>query len=170
MPEAKTEMRKIVRFLATDVTGETTIAGALKRIDGISFMLANAILHKTGINGREKIGSVRDEEIKRLEGFVRSLKSGAEIPAWLVNHRKDLDTGTAMHLHGSELELKQREDIGLMKRMRCYRGVRHEFGQPVRGQRTRSSFRTQKTVGVVKKKIMQAAAAKPATKKEEAKK
>jgi hypothetical protein len=54
--------------------------------------------------------------------------------------------------------------------MRAYKGVRHELGQPVRGQRTRSSFRTQKTVGVARKKVVAAAKAatapaKPAEKK-----
>ncbi len=46
-----------------------------------------------------------------------------------------------------------------MRKIRCYKGIRHETGQPVRGQRTRSSFRTQKTVGVVKKKAQPAKAA-----------
>jgi small subunit ribosomal protein S13 len=47
-----------------------------------------------------------------------------------------------------------------MRKMRSYKGVRHQLGQPVRGQRTRSTFRTSKrAVGVMKK-----SAAKPAAK------
>ncbi len=38
-----------------------------------------------------------------------------------------------------------------MKMIRCYRGIRHEQGQKVRGQRTRSNGRTGLTVGVTKK-------------------
>lgn len=44
--------------------------------------------------------------------------------------------------------------------MRAYRGVRHQHGLPVRGQRTRGSFRKNKTVGVQKKKAMAARAGK----------
>jgi small subunit ribosomal protein S13 len=32
--------------------------------------------------------------------------------------------------------------------MKCYRGIRHSAGQPVRGQKTRSHFRKNKSVGV----------------------
>jgi len=86
-----------------------------------------------------------------------------------VNHRKYIETGKDLHVVGSELDLKKREDINFLKRMRAYRGVRHEFGLPVRGQRTRSSFRTQKTVGVAKKKVIAAAKAAAAPAKQEKK-
>ena len=69
----------------------------------------------------------------------------------------------------SELTFAVKSDIDSMKKMRCYKGIRHELGQPVRGQRTRSSFRTGGIVGVVKKKqvpgaapVAPAAGAKPA--------
>ena len=157
--ETKTETRKIVRFLATDISGDLAVGRALRRIPGISFMSANAILEKTGVDGKKKIGAMGGEEIKKLEAFVKSLGKGGELPAWLLNRRKDLDSGSDIHVYGSELSLRKMEDINLVKRMRAYKGIRHEFGLPVRGQRTRSSFRTQKTVGVAKKKLL--AAAKP---------
>jgi small subunit ribosomal protein S13 len=43
-------------------------------------------------------------------------------------------------------------DINELKRIKCYRGIRHAAKLPVRGQRTRGSFRTGKTVGVSRKK------------------
>ena len=52
--------------------------------------------------------------------------------------------------------------------IRCYRGIRHEQGQKVRGQRTRSNGRTGLTVGVIKKTAI--AAAKAAEKEEGGKK
>ena len=39
-----------------------------------------------------------------------------------------------------------------MKKIRCYRGIRHETGQKVRGQRTRSNGRTGLTLGVSRKR------------------
>lgn len=161
MMEQKSEVRKIVRFLATDINGELAVARSLRRIPGISFMLANAILKKTGTDGKRKIGSMTDAEIKNLEAFVKSIDRNT-MPHWLLNRRKDTELGSDVHAYGAGLQLKKVEDINALKRMRAYRGIRHEFGLPVRGQRTRSSFRTQKTVGVAKKKLQQAA--KPASK------
>lgn len=161
MAEQKTEVRRIVRFLATDINGELPVNRGLRKIPGISFMLTNAILQKTGIDGKKKLGTMAEAEIKTLENFVKSLaKENNEIPSWMMNRRKDIETGTNVHVYGSELQFKKMEDINTLKKMHAYKGVRHEFGLPVRGQRTRSSFRSQKTVGVVKKKIQQAAAAK----------
>ena len=41
-------------------------------------------------------------------------------------------------------------DINRLKKIRCYRGIRHEKGKKVRGQRTRSNGRTGLTLGVMK--------------------
>ena len=44
----------------------------------------------------------------------------------------------------------------LLKRLReikCYRGIRHSLGLPVRGQRTKAHFRKGKAVGVQKGKV-----------------
>ncbi|MDD5186755.1 MAG: 30S ribosomal protein S13, partial [Methanoregula sp.] len=60
--------------------------------------------------------------------------------------------GESKHLLGSDLTLIQDEDVNMMRKIRCYRGIRHETGQKVRGQRTKSTGRTGMTVGVKKKK------------------
>ena len=156
MAEAPTQTRKIVRIAATDIDGSTQLLRGLRKIKGVSFMYANAVCRKADIDGRKKLSDMSAEEVKRIGEDVN--KPG--ISFWLLNRRKDPETGRNMHFIGPELDLHKREDINMLRRMRAYRGVRHEFGLPVRGQRTRSSFRTQKTVGVAKKKIM--AAAKPA--------
>ncbi len=44
------------------------------------------------------------------------------------------------------------DDINLLKKIRAYRGIRHETGQKVRGQRTKSTGRTGLIVGVKRKK------------------
>ena len=67
-----------------------------------------------------------------------------------MNRRKDIDTGKNIHIIGSDLSLQKEFDIKRLKKMKCYRGVRHSTGQPVRGQRTRSHFRKNKSVGVAK--------------------
>ena len=126
-------------------------------------MFSRSVCTATGIDGRRKVGMLSETEVKTLENFVKK----PQLPTWMLNRRKDNETGDNIHLTMSDLDLKKREDINTMRRIRAYKGIRHELGQPVRGQRTRSSFRTQKTVGVSRKAIQQAAKPKP---KEEAKK
>jgi small subunit ribosomal protein S13 len=82
----------------------------------------------------------------------------------MVNRPSDWETGEDVHLFSSDVELRLRDDINRMKMIRCYRGIRHEQGQKVRGQRTRSNGRTGLTVGVIKKTAIAAA---KAAKKEE---
>ncbi len=59
----------------------------------------------------------------------------------------------------TEGELKQKifRDIKRLKDIRCYRGIRHKLGLPVRGQRTRHNAHTRKgkskPIGGLKRKL-----------------
>ncbi len=155
----QTATRRIVRFLSTDLDGNMSVYTALRKIKGISHMFSNAICMSTGVDAKKKLGTLNESDLKILENAI---KNPSFLPSWMLNRRKDIEAGKDAHLIGSNLDLVRREDINFMKRIRSYKGVRHELGQPVRGQRTRSSFRTQKSVGVSKKGAKQAAAPKPA--------
>ncbi|HEU17487.1 MAG TPA: 30S ribosomal protein S13, partial [Methanolinea sp.] len=74
------------------------------------------------------------------------------VPIWMVNRPRDIYTGEKKHLFGTEVLTTLDEDVNLMRKIRCYRGIRHETGQKVRGQRTKSTGRTGTTVGVRRKK------------------
>lgn len=87
------------------------------------------------------------------------------IPSWMFNRRKDPEKGVTVHLTTSQLELTEKNDIDRMKKIKCYKGIRHILGQPVRGQRTRSSFRKNGTVGVQRTKAKPASAGKKDDKK-----
>ena len=54
-----------------------------------------------------------------------------------------------------DLKKEIRENIDRLKAIKCYRGIRHIVGLPVRGQRTKSNSRTRKgkkkTVGSLTK-------------------
>ena len=56
-----------------------------------------------------------------------------------------------MHMIGVDLTVKNRQDVDNMIRIQAWRGHRHQYGQKVRGQRTRSTGRTGATMGVMKK-------------------
>jgi hypothetical protein len=86
------------------------------------------------------------------------------IPRYMLNRRIDPVTGEDMHLISSQLRFIVKSDIDAMRKMRSYKGIRHELGLPVRGQRTRTSFRGGRAVGVAKKKEERKAARKEAPK------
>ena len=70
------------------------------------------------------------------------------VPAWMVNRPVDVYTGVPKPLYGSDLALATEDDINLMKKMRCARGIRQEHGLKVRGPCTNSIGRFGKLVGV----------------------
>jgi small subunit ribosomal protein S13 len=159
--DAKFEGKRIVRILATDIDGTIPLERALRKIKGIGFMFARSTCIAMNVDGRKKIGLMSEQEVKNVEEFIKNPK----LPSWMLNRRKDPESGLDNHLTMSALDLRRREDINIMKRIRSYKGIRHESGQPVRGQRTRSTFRTQKSVGVAKKKAMPAKTKPPEGKK-----
>jgi len=150
--ETKKE-KKIIRIAATDLDSSLDVLNALRKIKGINFMFANAICKNLGIEPRKKLDDLSEDDIGKIENYIKN----PDLPKWLLNRRKDMSTGKDTHLIGGELELKVKENVGFLKKIRCYRGIRHEMGLPVRGQRTGGkSFRKGKTVGVSKKKTMPA--------------
>jgi small subunit ribosomal protein S13 len=150
-------IRGIVRIAEIDVEGDKKVKNAMFKIKGVGKSLAKAFVIASSLDPNALIGSLNDEQIKKLEDVMRNpLKYG--IPYHMLNRRFDPQTNEHRHLISSELTFSTRSDIDNLKKMRCYKGVRHELGQPVRGQRTRSSFRTGSQVGVVKKKLVPGAA------------
>ena len=144
--------RQIIRILDSDIAGEKKLGDGLRKIKGISFMYANAVCYVTGINSDERMGDLSDEQIKKITDVIKNpIKNG--IPGWLVNRMKDRDTGEDRHVSSTDLKFEKEFDIKFMKKIKSYKGVRHSFGLPVRGQRTRGHFRHGKTVGVRKKGI-----------------
>jgi len=145
--------KHIVRIANTDLNGNKSIADAMRKIKGINFAFSNMICRFVGVDKTKKTGNLLDSEIKKLDEAARNPKEfGA--PSWMLNRRKDYDTGEDKHLLSSDLTFTQDNDIKMMKKMKSYKGMRHAFGLPVRGQRTRSNFRRNKgkVAGVQKKK------------------
>ena len=70
----------------------------------------------------------------------------------MLNRRKDYATGQDIHLTGSDLVLTIKSDIDRMKKIKSWKGIRHALGLKVRGQRTRTTGRGGRTIGVTKKK------------------
>jgi small subunit ribosomal protein S13 len=150
-------VRGIVRVAETDLDGTRKLGISLVKIRGIGQGLAAALPRVTGLDPNELLGRMTEEQIAKLEAAIRDPAS-LGIPAHMINRRVDPADGTTKHVVSSELTIAKKYDIDSMKKMHSYKGVRHELGLPVRGQRTRSSFRTGMTAGVSRAKVAAAAA------------
>ncbi|MBO0887967.1 30S ribosomal protein S13 [Candidatus Bathyarchaeota archaeon] len=152
------EFRLILRFMGTDLDGSKKVTFGLSKVRGVGPNLAAAVVKVAKVNPEARIGSLSETELSRVEDAIRDpLKHG--IPVRMVNRRKDIETGRDMHLTGPDLALKIKSDIDLMKDIKSWKGVRHSLGLKVRGQRTRTTGRSGKAVGVKKKVLMEAARA-----------
>jgi small subunit ribosomal protein S13 len=156
--EKKDSRTRIVRMGGKDLDGDAPVKRALKDVRGVSFTLANAIAKVSGL-GEKKVADLSPDELRKVEEML--LEPGKYgIPGWALNRRLDPEEGKNVHLISAQLELRHKMDINELKKRKCYRGVRHIQGLPVRGQRTRSSFRKSATVGVSRAKAKPAAAGK----------
>lgn len=154
--EEKKDLRQLVRVAGVVLDGNKKIGRVLPEIVGLGQNTTNSMLAVMGIDRNTRLGSLDEAGIENLEEVIKNLHK--KIPAWMTNRRRDYSTGEDLHLIGAELEFAEREDINRQKKIKSYRGMRHTLGQPVRGQRTRTSFRTGAAVGVSRKKTLQAAA------------
>lgn len=145
--EQKQKQREegLIRIAGTDIPGEMSVYAGLTKIKGISWGVSNAICKKLKISRNKKISELNEKEESEILDIVKS----GNLPAWLLNRKKDPETGANKHLLTTELDLQREFDVRKQKKIKSYKGVRHMQGQPVRGQRTRSHFRSKgPSVGV----------------------
>lgn len=144
------EFKQITRIGGVDIPGKKALFYALSNIKGVGYGFSNAICNLINKDKNMEVGKLSDAEIKKIDDAIKDpLKN--KIPGWLLNRRKDYDKGQDLHLIRSDLDLRREFDIKRLKNIKSYRGIRHAQGQPTRGQRTRSHFRTGPAVGVKKK-------------------
>jgi small subunit ribosomal protein S13 len=147
------EFRHIVRILGSDSAGTLKVSYAVTGVKGVSLSLANAILKKAGINPDLRAGFLTENDIDKIEDVIQDPAKYA-LPTWMFNRRKDSETGKDMHLITADLALKVKTDIDDAKEIRSWRGYRHAYGLKVRGQRTKTTGRSGKSLGVKKKTLM----------------
>lgn len=145
------EISNVIRLLGTDLDGDKKAYHALLSVKGVSHNLAHAVFRALKYDENKVLGEYSEDELNKLEDAVKNpIKYG--VPSWMLNRRKDYATGEDKHIVGTDIMMVLREDINRLRKIRSYRGIRHEHGLPVRGQRTRSSFRRGATLGVIRKK------------------
>jgi|YNPMSStandDraft_1061717.scaffolds.fasta_scaffold09460_7 small subunit ribosomal protein S13 len=111
----------MVRIRGVDLENNKKISIALAKIFGIGFPLAKKICQETNVDLDKKVKDLSLEEINRIDKFIEA------------NYKVE-----------GELRREIKDNIKRLIDIQCYRGVRHQKGLPVRGQRTRSNARTRK--------------------------
>ena len=164
MSEAN-EFRHLVRISGKDLDGGKKLIVALSDLKGVGYNFANVITTKLSLDPRVRLGTLTDEQVKEIEDAIVSTTKSV-LPRWYYNRRNDPETGDAKQLLGSDLDFIQKNDIEEEKNIQSWKGVRHGLGLKVRGQRTRTTGRKGRTVGVRKATLVAAAKA-AAEKKEE---
>jgi small subunit ribosomal protein S13 len=94
---------------------------------------AKKILEVTGIDPDRRTQDLNEQELSKISNYIIDEKVMVE----------------------GDLRRAVTNNLKRLQSIRCYRGLRHQRGLPVRGQRTITNARTRKggrkTVGVVKK-------------------
>ncbi len=121
----------------------------------MGIQLAHAILRKANINPETRLGFLSEAEVTKLEDITTN-PSKHGVSSWLLNRPKDIETGKDLHLIGPDLDLRVKSDIEELKKSRSWRGYRHAYNLKVRGQKTRTTGRKGKAMGVRRKTLMRA--------------
>jgi small subunit ribosomal protein S13 len=149
IPEKEKKEERLVRILSKDIEGKMKVYVGLTKIKGVSWAFSNAVCNTLKIDKNKTIGHLTEEEIKNISEFIKNPK----LPAYLLNRQKDIESGEERHLIGTDLDLRKDFDIKRLKKIKSYKGLRHTSKLPVRGQRTKAHFRTNRKKGSgIKKK------------------
>jgi len=158
--EGEEDIRYFVRIGQADLDGTKSVERSLTDLQGIGRRSARIIAEKADIDRTATFGALDDDTIDEIVELVEGFAE--EAPEWLTNHRNDFFSGETTHEIGNDLGLTRRQDINRMKMIDSYKGIRHKRGQKVRGQRTKSTGRTEGTIGVNVEAIKEDAAAEAA--------
>ncbi|MCL4678941.1 MAG: 30S ribosomal protein S13 [Alphaproteobacteria bacterium] len=112
----------MARIAGVNVPDNKRIPIALTYIHGIGRTSAFKICEKLGIDVQQRMGQADEDTLNRIRSEIE--KGGYKIEG-------DLRREVSMN-------------IKRLMDMRCYRGLRHRAGLPVRGQRTITNARTRK--------------------------
>ncbi|MFH5798515.1 30S ribosomal protein S13 [Haladaptatus sp. DYF46] len=151
------DLRYFVRIGQTDLDGTKTVERSLSGMNGIGRRTARIVAEEADVDRTATFGRLDEDDIERVVEAVENYAD--EVPEWLTNHRKEYFSGETTHETGNDLSMSRRRDLNRMQMIDSYKGVRHKRGQKVRGQRTKSTGRTEGTIGVNVEEIKEAAAA-----------
>lgn len=109
------------RILGVDIPNDKVIEIALTYIYGIGRSTALKICEELNLKRGTRAKDLTEEELSRIANLL---------------DKKYVIEG--------QLRRQVMQNIARLKKIGCYRGIRHGRGLPVRGQRTRTNARTRK--------------------------
>ena len=151
----KKGVKGIIRLAGTDMFGEVPLRSAVMRVRGVGhttgLAIARILSKKFSVPDSTDVGDLTEKQLSEIDEVLLHLDS--YLPSYLLNRRKDADSGEDKHVITNDLIFANRQDIEKEKKMYSWKGYRHAYGQRVRGQRSRNTGRQGKAVGVTKKKL-----------------
>ena len=140
------DLQYFVRIGQTDLDGTKAVERSLTDLKGIGKRTARIVAAEAEVDRTATFGRLDDDVIDDVVEVVENIED--HVPSHMVNRVNDFYSGEDSHEIGSDLEQRRRHDINRMKMIDSYKGARHKRGQKVRGQRTKSTGRTEGTIGV----------------------
>ncbi|HMS17652.1 MAG TPA: 30S ribosomal protein S13 [Planctomycetota bacterium] len=111
----------MARISGVDIPPHKHTRIALRYIYGVGPKIADAICAELNISPTAKSSTLTDEEVAQINN--------------LLDRKYAVEGGLRRQIN---------QNIARLKNVRCYRGLRHIRGLPVRGQQTQSNARTRK--------------------------
>ena len=140
----------LIRIANTDMDGLKPLKTALTSIRGVGDRTASQICEHVSVDPSTLAGTLSKEQQDSLREALENYNQN--VPLWMLNRQRDLESGDELHLIGQDLMLMNDDDISRLRAIKAYRGIRHAGGRKVRGQRGRSNGRFGLTLGVQRKK------------------
>lgn len=109
------------RLLGVDIPNDKKTVISLTYLYGVGPKIARDLCHKAAIDENKRARDLTDQEISRLS---------------IILERDYTVEGP--------LRRQVQQNINRLREIKCYRGIRHRLGLPVRGQRTKTNARTRK--------------------------
>ena len=109
------------RLLGVDIPNDKKAMISLTYLFGVGQKTARDLCQKAGVEPNKKARDLSDEELSRLANILE----------------RDYTVE-------GPLRRQVQQSINRLRDIKCYRGLRHRMGLPVRGQRTKTNARTRK--------------------------
>jgi len=109
------------RMMGVDIPNDKQVQYSLTYLYGVGLYLAREVCEKLSIDPTRRASDLTEEELSRISTMLE----------------RDYTVE-------GPLRRQVTQNISRLREIKCYRGIRHRVGLPVRGQRTKTNSRTRK--------------------------
>lgn len=109
------------RLLGVDIPNDKQVQYSLTYLYGVGINVAREVCDKLGIDPARLASELGEDDLSRIAAMLE----------------RDYTVE-------GPLRRQVTQNISRLREVKCYRGIRHRVGLPVRGQRTKTNARTRK--------------------------